>query len=295
MGFKTMKNVCVGTALALSAVTHAAYAQSNTSVDIPAVDKAMNTSEESVQKPGVFGIEGLKAVGLGAALVNYSAYRGAASRRTMVLPMPYVEYQGDFLKSDKYGTRGDLFSNKNIEFSISASMSPPVNSKVFEREGMPDLKATVEVGPQLDILLMDGRVDPVNLRVRLPVRQAITIGGKPRNAGLVFSPHINMDVPVQGWNLGFIAGPIFANKTQNAYFYSVDSQYATQNRPAYDAKAGYAGSQFLVSASKKLNSKLWLGAYTRYDTLRGASFADSPLVKTKNYWTSGVALVGLFN
>ena len=195
-------------ALALAGISTHAGAQG--------ADSASNStpaaaSAQSAPTGQLFGIEGLKGVGFGAAVVYYPAYRGAASTQTTVLPMPYLDYDGPFLKSDKYGLRGRLFDNERLELSVSASLSPPTRSNVPERAGMPDLKPTVELGPQLDITLINGKVNPVNLRVRLPVRQGITVERSPQNAGVVFSPNLNLDVPIDGWNLGMVTGPIFAS------------------------------------------------------------------------------------
>ena len=43
-----------------------------------------------------------------------------------------------------------------------------------------------------------------------------------------------------------------------------------------------AGAQL----SKRFD-KVWVGAYLRYDTLRGAVFDGSPLVATQTYWAGG--------
>jgi hypothetical protein len=47
--------------------------------------------------------------------------------------------------------------------------------------------------------------------------------------------------------------------------------------------------QFLAAASKRFPS-FWVGGFVRYDTLSGAVFADSPLVKQKNYLAGGIAI-----
>ncbi|MDP2058062.1 MAG: MipA/OmpV family protein, partial [Thiobacillus sp.] len=64
---------------------------------------------------------------------------------------------------------------------------------------------------------------------------------------------------------------------------------AAADRPAFDAKGGYAGSQFLMSVSKRY-PKYWLGAFARWDSLKGAVFADSPLVKREDYFAAGVGI-----
>jgi outer membrane scaffolding protein for murein synthesis (MipA/OmpV family) len=92
-----------------------------------------------------------------------------------------------------------------------------------------------------------------------------------------------------GWDLGLLAGPMFGSERNHEYFYSVAPQYATADRPAFDAKAGYAGSQFLISLSKRY-PRYWLGAFARWDSLKGAAFADSPLVRTENYFAVGIGI-----
>jgi hypothetical protein len=36
--------------------------------------------------------------------------------------------------------------------------------------------------------------------------------------------------------------------------------------------------------------QLWIGTYLRYDSLAGAAFQDSPLVRTRQYLSAGVGL-----
>jgi outer membrane protein len=92
-----------------------------------------------------------------------------------------------------------------------------------------------------------------------------------------------------GWNLGLLTGPLFADRRYHAYFYTIAPQYATPTRPAYEASGGYAGTQFISALSKRF-PKFWVGAYARYDTLSGATFADSPLVQRKSYMSGGIGI-----
>jgi outer membrane scaffolding protein for murein synthesis (MipA/OmpV family) len=115
--------------------------------------------------------------------------------------------------------------------------------------------------------------------------------------GWEFSPRLVLDVSDvaghAGWNLGMLAGPMYGSERSHDYFYSVAPQYATADRPAFDAEAGYAGSQFLVSVSRRYR-KHWLGAFVRWDSLNGAVFADSPLVRQENYFAAGIAVAWIF-
>lgn len=237
-------------------------------------------------------------LGLGLAVLHFPAYRGSDQTSVLVLPVPYIEYRGDFFKADRQGLRGDIFNSDRVELSISLSGSPPTKSDgITLRRGMPDLNPSVELGPQLNILLTPPEDKAMTLKLRLPIRQGITLESKPRDAGLTFSPNLNLDISnpwgLCGGNLGFLVGPIFTNKKQNDLFYTVTPAYATTMRPAYQSRSGYAGAQFLVSLSRKMGN-IWVGSYVRYDNLRGAVFAESPLVATRNFITAGFAVSYIF-
>ena len=90
--------------------------------------------------------------GLGAGAVSFADYRGADTTHVYVLPLPIFYYRGQFLKSDRRGIRGELFSQDWIELNISANATTPVRRNAA-RAGMPDLRSTVEIGPSLDLHL----------------------------------------------------------------------------------------------------------------------------------------------
>ena len=241
---------------------------------------------------------GSLALGVGMAGLNFPAYRGSDQRSSWLLPVPYLEYNGEFFKADRQGLRGQLFDSPRVQLSISASGSPPIDSGGVERRrDMPALKASLEIGPQLSVLLSDPAESSMTLKLRLPLRQGITLERRPQDIGLTFSPNLNLDI-ADPWglprsNLGFLAGPIFTSQKQNDYFYSVGAPFATTDRPAYQARSGYAGAQALVSLSRKTGD-WWFGAFARYDNLNGAVFEGSPLVATRSYVTVGVALSYIF-
>jgi len=233
-------------------------------------------------------------LGLGVGAVSFPDYRGADERSTYVLPAPYVVYRGEFLKADRDGVRGVFFESDRVELNFSAAASVPVDSDGNKaRRGMPDLKPTVEFGPSLDLTLWRAPDRSAKLDFRLPVRAAYAVIGGVRRVGLVSTPTLNLDLrdPLgqHGWNLGLLAGPVFGDARQHRYFYDVAPEYATPTREAYRAKGGYGGSQFLAALSKRYDN-YWVGAFVRYDNLRGAVFDDSPLVKRDQSWAAGFAV-----
>ena len=232
-------------------------------------------------------------MGAGVVGLLLPDYRGSDEVRSYLLPVPYVIYRLEWLKADRTGIHSKLLRREQAEVNLSLSATPPVRSKNNRaREGMSDLKPMVEFGPSLDIHLWHGDGRRFKLDVRTPVRAAFTVESHPRDVGVSLSPTLNFDVAGIGgrpWQLGMLAGPIFATRRQHQYFYGVPESDARPDRPAFDAHGGYAGLQFLVALSRRFE-KAWFGAYARYDTLRGAVFGDSPLVRRPFYLSAGIAI-----
>jgi outer membrane protein len=232
--------------------------------------------------------------GLGIGALSFPDYRGSDEAHFYPVPVPYFVYRGDFLKADRNGVRGEFFNRQYVELNLSVNATIPVDSNNDRaRRGMPNLRPTVEVGPSLDLHVWRSRDERLKFGAVLPLRIPVTIESSPQVIGWNFSPRLNLDVQDvaghAGWNFGIGAGPIFAARKYHQYFYSVDPRYATADRPAYDAKGGYSGAQFISALSKRF-PKYWVGAYIRYDPLQGAEFEDSPLVKQKYYLAGGIGI-----
>jgi outer membrane scaffolding protein for murein synthesis (MipA/OmpV family) len=236
--------------------------------------------------------EPLYEFGLGVGAIAFYDYRGSDTAHGYPLPLPYLLYNGKFLKANRDGIRGTLFHQDRFELNLSFDATTPVRSD-RERSGMPDLKSTVEFGPAVDLHLMRSGDARVKLDLRMPVRAALTVEASPKIIGWTFTPRLALDVrgPLgfDGWHLGMLTGPLFANRHYDDYFYTVAPAYQTRTRPAYQAAGGYAGTQFITALSKRF-PKFWVGAYARYDTLSGATFVESPLVQRKSYMSGGIGI-----
>jgi outer membrane protein len=236
--------------------------------------------------------EPLYEFGLGVGAIAFEDYRGSDTAHAYPLPLPYFLYNGKFLKANRDGIRGTLLDQDRFELNLSFDATTPVRND-RERSGMPDLKSTVELGPSFDFHLLRNDAAGVKLDLRMPVRAALTVEAVPKIIGVTFTPRLALDIKdplgFEGWNLGLLTGPLFADRRYHAYFYSVAAAFATASRPAYEASSGYAGSQFISALSKRF-PKFWVGAYARYDTLSGATFVDSPLVQRRSYLSGGIGI-----
>lgn len=235
--------------------------------------------------------------GAGVAVLDFPDYRGSDERHTLVLPIPYLVYRGEFLKADRESVRGQFYKDDRFDFHLSVNGSIPVDSNDNSaRRNMPDLDPTLEIGPNLAVTML--RSDTTHLSLRFPLRAVIATNlSHVRDEGWVFQPQVNLDFydrfPGPGWNLGFAAGPLYGSRRYHNYFYGVAPQFATPQRPAYEASAGYAGMQFIAALSKRY-SAYWIGGFVRADTLSGAVFENSPLVRQKDSVAAGVAFAWIF-
>jgi MipA family protein len=232
--------------------------------------------------------------GLGIGAVSFPDYRGSDEINAYPVPLPYFVYRGKFLKADREGVRGELFDRRYLELSLSMHATVPVSSDDNDaRAGMTNLRPTLEFGPSLEAHLWRSADEAIKLDLVLPVRLPLTVEGSPQTLGWNFSPRLNIDVAnvagLPGWNFGAGAGPLFGADRFHQYFYSVAPRFATEQRPAYEARGGYSGTHFLAAVSKRFPG-YWVGAYMRYDNLSGAGFAGSPLVRRENYVSGGIGI-----
>jgi outer membrane protein len=232
--------------------------------------------------------------GLGAGAIAFTDYRGADSTHVYLLPVPYFVYRGKLFRADRDGVRGMLIKSPRAELNVSVDATTPVSSRNNSaRAGMPDLKPTVEFGPSLDVHLWRSANERLRLDFLVPARKAFTIERQPQSVGWFVAPRINLDVRDlgghAGWDVGMFIAPLFADRQYDAYFYSVAPSFATPSRPAYQAAGGYAGTELLVATSRRYR-EFWVGAFVRHDSLAGASFLASPLVRSRSYWAGGFGI-----
>lgn len=231
--------------------------------------------------------------GAGVGVTILPHYRGSDQSKTWVLPVPYLDYRGDMLKVDDRRPRGLLFDSDRAELELSLSGSPPVKDD-NARRGMPDLDPTLEIGPSLNIALYRSANRMERLELRLPVRTTFASDfSYVAFTGWIFQPNLSMDfknvLGNRGWNLGLQASAIYTDRRYNQYFYAVDPAFATPDRPAYNPSGGYGGMNLLAAVSKRFPA-FWVGAFAKWDSVAGAVFEGSPLVKTRSNLSGGFAV-----
>jgi MipA family protein len=229
-------------------------------------------------------------LGLGVAGLRLPHYRGSDQSYNWLLPVPYAVYRGDIFKADREGARAVLLDTPQVNVDLSVSAGVPTRSDGNDaRRGMDDLAPTLELGPNL--VWTAARGSGWKLDLRAPVRAVLTLESSPRWIGVGATPNINLDLTqvLPGWNLGLQAGPLFGSRRLHGHFYDVDANDVAPGRPRYSAPGGFAGAQAVAALSRRFQNH-WVGMFVRWDSLRGAAFADSPLVRDRQQLSAGVAL-----
>lgn len=263
----------------------------------PAVATALLTISEPIDAERL----PLWEIAVGGVGMQLPVYRGADESRSLLLPFVYPVYRGDIWRVDDEGARGLLFSSDRVDVKLSLDGNLPADSDdIDRRDGMPDLDPTVQVGPSLEFKLWNTVAANQQVTFNLPLRAVVALDFSDAQAiGFTTSPHVRYNRSVallnRPWRLRLSAGLEFGSAAYHDYYYEVDPQYATAERPAYDAEAGYGGTRVVFTfTSRHPDGTNWLSLFARHDHVEGAKFEDSPLVASSNGLTVGLVYAYFF-
>ncbi len=229
-------------------------------------------------------------LGLGIGGLHQPYYVGTKQTRSFAFPVPVPVYRGSILKSDDDGVRAELIKNKRYELDLSLDFNLAVDSEDVDlRRGMDDIGSLLQIGPSLRFKLGGGERDQWLLN--LPVRANLEFDNGIDDAGFTFAPNLTyfnyFSWKGKPWRAGLAIGPQFGTTDYQNTYYGVSSEFATQNRPEFEADSGYSGSRLLLSLRSKDKDRLWVW-FLRYENISGATFENSPLVETSDGLSFGV-------
>jgi outer membrane scaffolding protein for murein synthesis (MipA/OmpV family) len=220
-------------------------------------------------------------LGLFGGAASTPAYPGAQDRSTRALLLPLVIYRGKVLRADRSGIGARLINTERVELDLGFALSLPARSgDVAARAGMPDLNSLLEFGPRVKILLAEPGATS-RVRLELPLRAPVELGNGFQRQGLVFEPRLVFETSDRAgkWQGDANLGAVFGNARLNQYLYGVAPQYATAERPAYQAGSGLMMTRLGLSLSRRLSPDWRVFGFTRYDNYTHAANRDSPLFR----------------
>ncbi|NQY25210.1 MAG: MipA/OmpV family protein [Campylobacteraceae bacterium] len=231
--------------------------------------------------------------GLGLGFISVPSYIGSKERKNLFLPFPYIEYRSDKININRDEIYSDYFKTQKSKVQLSLRGMLPVKSKDSKREGMDDLDATLEVGPNFIYHLKQNKMSSLDLE--FPVRAVFSVGssgiryqGYLANVNLHYKEEFSNNI-----KLTLKTGLVWGDSDYHNYFYEIKKNDVTSNRSEYHASSGYGGWQNSIGLSKK-DDKFWYGMFVKYYNLDKVSYSKSPLVETKSALFYGLAFSYLF-
>lgn len=222
------------------------------------------------------------AIGVGTGWL--SDYPGAAQGRVRFLPFPV--FRGDLLRLDRIeGMSGDLAKNSRFDFSWNFIFQFPTNSSSIPvRTGMPNLDWLLSLGPQMKYYIFRGSRHRTFFRFPIRFNTCTNFSTRTQFCGVAFNP---------GFRHAWFLGPLgeitfrwetFTNTSEyQQYFYEVNPRYATADRPAFHARAGFTGFVYGMFHSIPFDGWSFSTSANIYD-YSWAINQDSPLfVHKTNY------------
>ena len=237
--------------------------------------------------------------GAGISYVNFPHYPGASTSRTILLPFPTFIYRGDFLRSDENGSlRGRLVSNDYFEINTSFGFTFPSDQEdVPERKGMAELDTLLEVGPGFIFYFVPkSKIDKYSIAFRAAIRTSFSTDlSHTKDRGVVFSPRL------YGWYklsdkftaFGSLTAEWTTQKYQD-YYYSVGSQFATVNRPAFKANSGLLTQKVSLFLDYSITPKISVFGGMIYEDYKSSANRKSPLFVKEDSLASLVGLTWWF-
>ena len=245
-------------------------------------------------EPGAKPLFELGLVSGGGYLPDYPA---AGESRVQGLVLPYVVYRGEILRvGDEGFVRGRIVRTPRLELDISLSGSFPVESDDNDaRRGMPDLDSLGEIGPRLQITLARAARD-AKIDLEFPLRAVFSTDFTSAidYRGIVFAPELayqHENFLGGGVELKLSAGPSFASEKLMAYFYEVPPGFATADRPAFSARAGYLGTRLQLLLTKQFSDRLQSFFGLRGNFHHGSANRGSPLFRDTATFSVGFGLI----
>lgn len=241
--------------------------------------------------PAVAGAQNLPLweVGMLGGVASTPAYPGSDDRSTRSIVLPFLIYRGEVFRADQSGVGMRLFRGDRVQLDVGLAASLPARSDdVSARAGMPDLGTLLEFGPRIKVQLTKPTPNS-GLRLDLPLRAVIEARSGLRTQGMTFEPKLvyEFDAPGGGWGIDSNVGVVLGDRKVNRYFYEVQPQFATLERPAYQADSGLMLVRAGLSGWTMINPDLRVFGFMRYESYANAANRDSPLLRQSTGASAG--------
>lgn len=227
--------------------------------------------------------------GFAAAALQVPAYPASAVKSDRQFLAPWFIYRSDSVQVKDGGVKLVAYESDKliIDLGIGAALNADTSDTPL-RDGMPDIDYILELGPRFDVPLTDKTTNGIRTRLNWisALRFAVSTDFKRLDYR---GPLVNSQLRYRlgGFNdnkLSFSASVFstwFGDRLSD-YIFSVDSEFATDTRPEFDAEAGFLSVGLSASIGYKPTDNLTTFIGVGYTSLAGSKNEDSPLFETDN-------------
>lgn len=210
-------------------------------------------------------------VGLAGSLNSTFGYPGSDTRETDPVVLPTVYYQGRDFTLNPFGI------NYLGLFGVDWHLKDETPDTGI-REGMDGRPAGIGLSALLPVGLYANRRQ--SLYLLLPVGNDFSLDGENflHYQGSYARPTLAHAYRYRNWQFLTEYSAIFQDARLQQFTYGVPTQSVRADRPFYEARGGYAGSQVSFTLEERIR-QYSAGVRLSLDLLQGAVNVDSPLVK----------------
>jgi len=224
-------------------------------------------------------------LGIGAGFFSGYDYPASNKSNQRAIAVPFFIYRSPALRLGDGGVRAVAIETPRLKLDLSIGGSLNANSEDNRiRQGMPDLDFLFEIGPQLEVRLVD---KPLDTGGRLQARftselravfstdlRSVDERGYVANIGI----GINLRNPSRSnVTLASLLKVSYASEELQDYFYQVDQPFVTDDRPAFDAQGGYLDTSLFFGVATRPFPSVRVFAGVIQGFFAGAKNSDSPL------------------
>lgn len=246
----------------------------------------------AAQEPAVGGLPRREA-GIAAGGGRIPDYPGADESHWRAIVVPWFVYRGPVLSVDERGIRSRFIDTSHWEFDLTATAA--FNTRSNERRaGMPELDYLFGIGPQLVYKGWQGAGGSgASAHVKLRAIQSTDFRRVDSRGATVSTELRWREFGVLGTGSVLTASiePTWASRPLQRYFYGVSAGEATAARPAYEARAGYLGTELGLSLRRRIAPDLSWFVAADLNLMHGAANRASPLLASKTNLSFGAGLV----
>ncbi|MGQ7845545.1 MipA/OmpV family protein [Granulosicoccus sp. 3-233] len=237
--------------------------------------------------------------GIGGGYFSGFDYPASSDSNRRGIALPFFVYRGPQWRFGGGGIRAVAIEQPRIKLDLSMGGSLNANSQGNSaREGMPDLDFLFEIGPQLEVGLLDRTMPSggrVQLRFSAELRAVMSTDFRRMDGrGVVLEAGFGVNYRnfrQSGIDLLAALQSTYASERLQDYFYEVAPVHATEARPRFDAQGGYLESGLFagIGLTPHRNLRLFMGVFSGW--FDGARNEDSPLFETETSTGFAVGLV----